>query len=104
GRYANVRALSDTPRAAEHEARYVPYDDTEVAEDPGGFRYRQFRSNLVFRWEYRPGSTLFVVWNQGREGNAPHVDGTGLRKEVRDLFGIHPANTFLVKVSYWFTR
>ena len=104
GRYSDVRALSETPRAAEREARFVPYDDPAVASEPGGFRYRQFRSNLVFRWEYRPGSTLFVVWNQGREGNAPHLDGVGLRDEVNDLFALHPSNTFLVKMSYWFTR
>lgn len=104
GRYSDVRALSDTPRAAERDARFVAYDDPEVTADPGGFRYRQFRSNLVFRWEYRPGSTLFVVWNQGREGSAPHLDGAGLRDEVSDLFALHPSNTFLVKMSYWFTR
>ena len=31
-----------------------------------GFNYRQFNSNAVVRYEYRPGSTLFAVWQQGR--------------------------------------
>src|SRR5690606_18601225 len=39
GRYSDVRALSDTPRAAERGDRFVPYDDPEVTADPGGFRY-----------------------------------------------------------------
>ena len=34
-------------------------------EDPN-FKFLQFRSNLVIRWEYRPGSTLYLVWSQGR--------------------------------------
>ena len=55
-------------REAVYDARYRPYDDPEVAGDPGGFNVQQFRSNVVFRWEYRPGSTLFLVWSQGRQG------------------------------------
>ena len=35
------------------------------------FSFRQFRSNLVLRWEYRPGSSLYVVWSQGRTDAAP---------------------------------
>ena len=50
--------------------RYQPYGDPEVAGNPGGFNVQEFRSNVVFRWEYRPGSTLFLVWSQGREGSA----------------------------------
>lgn len=38
------------------------------------FNVRTFRSNLVLRWEYRPGSTLFVVWSQDRSGVAPAGD------------------------------
>ena len=69
GTYSDVREMADA-RASEYDARYRPYADPAVAGDPGGFNFQQFRSNVVFRWEYRPGSTLFLVWSQGREGSA----------------------------------
>src|SRR3989449_10984457 len=62
GTYSSVRELA-TPRAAAYDDRYQPY----AVGTPGGFNFKQFRSNLVLRWEYRPGSTLFLVWNQGRQ-------------------------------------
>ncbi|MFI5311201.1 MAG: hypothetical protein ACHQQ3_08225, partial [Gemmatimonadales bacterium] len=69
-----------------------------------GFAYRLLRSNTVLRWEYRPGSTLFVVWTQGREGH----DGTYTKEDWsgqgRELFALHPDNTFLVKVAYWMNK
>jgi hypothetical protein len=59
---------------------------------------------VVFRWEYRPGSTLFMVWNHGRQGSTEVAGEHGFHTDVRDLFALHPANTFLVKVSYWLNR
>jgi hypothetical protein len=104
GTYGNVRQLSATPRAPAYDDRYAAYNDVAVTGNPGGFDFKQLQSNLVFRWEYRPGSTLFVVWNEGRQGFAP-VEGSGnFRGDVRDLLSLHPANTFLVKVSYWLNR
>ncbi len=102
GTYSNVRQLSATPRAASYDARYAPFvPGPSSASVPRGFAYKAFQSNLVFRWEYRPGSTLFVVWNEGREGYEP-VEGTnGYLGDLRDLFAVHPMNTFLVKVAYW---
>jgi hypothetical protein len=63
------------------------------------FNFRQFRSNLVVRWEYRPGSLLYLVWTQGRtesvdQGNFSFVD------DFDALFSIHPHNVFLVKLSF----
>ena len=60
--------------------------DTAVANHPGGFNYKQFASNVVFRWEYRPGSTLFLVWNQGRQGGAGAEGTAGFGGDLRDLF------------------
>ena len=84
--------------------RFAPYIDPAVRADPGGFNFKQLSSNVVFRWEYRPGSTLFAVWNQGRQGFLPREGGENFKGDVRDLFGLHPANTFLVKMSYWLNR
>jgi hypothetical protein len=104
GRYANVRQLSATPRAADYDARYAVYGDTSVTNNPGGFNFKEFQSNLVFRWEYKPGSTLFLVWNEGRQGSDSFEGTNDFQQDVRDLMRLHPANTFLVKVSYWLNR
>jgi hypothetical protein len=101
GTYSNVRELSSNPRAADYNARYQPYGDTSVTNNPGGFNFKEFRSNVVFRWEYRPGSALFLVWSQGRQGFGS-VEGTrGFGGDFNDLFGLRPDNSFLVKLSYW---
>jgi hypothetical protein len=104
GTYSDIRQLSSTPRAASYGDRYAPFADTSVTNDPGGFNFKQFQSNVVFRWEYRPGSTLFLVWNEGRQGFAELEGDKSFRGDVRDLMRLHPANTFLVKVSYWLNR
>ncbi len=99
-----MRELSATPRAADFASRYRASSDTALATNPGGFNYKQFRSSVVFRWEYRPGSTLFVVWTQGRHGFTG-VEGTrGLDGDLGDLFTLRPDNSFLVKLSYWINR
>jgi hypothetical protein len=102
GTYSDIRELAD-PKATSYSARYRPYADAEVAAEPAGFNFQQFRSNLVFRWEYRAGSTLFLVWSQGREGSSP-IEGTNsFRGDLGDLFSRRANDTFLVKVSYWLT-
>ena len=104
GAYSNVRQLSATPRAADYGARYAPYANPSITDNPGGFNFKEFQSNVVFRWEYKPGSTLFAVWNEGRQGST-RVEGTNdFPGDVRDLLRLHPANTFLVKMSYWLNR
>jgi hypothetical protein len=101
GTYANIRQLSATPRAAGYDDRYAAFGDTAVTNHPGGFNYKAFQSNVVLRWEYRPGSTLFLVWNEGRQGATSYSGDGNYQNDVRDLFRLHPANTFLVKWSYW---
>ena len=104
GTYSDVRQLSSTPRADDYDARYAPYINPAVTTDPGGFNFKALASNVVFRWEYKPGSTLFAVWNQGRQGFAPIEGDKAFQGDVRDLFSLHPANTFLIKMSYWLNR
>jgi hypothetical protein len=104
GTYGNVRQLSSTPRADDYDARYATFADTSVTNHPGEFNFKAFQSNLVFRWEYLPGSTLFVVWNEGRQGFGNLEGDRNFAGDVRDLLSLHPVNTFLVKVSYWLNR
>lgn len=64
------------------------------------FNVLSFRSNLVLRWEWRPGSTFYVVWQQDRE----EADVRPTRVSVRDLFGSFGAsgnNVFAVKTTFW---
>lgn len=64
------------------------------------FNRLSFRSNLVLRWEYLPGSTAFLIWQQTRQD-------TGAAGELirpRDLLDATRGagdNVFAVKVSYW---
>lgn len=100
GSYSDVRELSSTPRADRYENRYSPY--TPPADTPLGFDVKELRSNSVLRWEFRPGSTAFAVWTHGRSGFDPAAATRSWRTEYSDLFRLHPDNTFLVKVAYWF--
>jgi hypothetical protein len=103
GTYRDVRELA-APRASAYDARYQPYADPDVADDPGGFNVREFRSNVVFRWEYRPGSILFLVWSQGREGFSDVEGNKSFGGDLGDLFRERANHTFLVKLSYWLAR
>ncbi|MEP6550976.1 MAG: DUF5916 domain-containing protein, partial [Gemmatimonadales bacterium] len=104
GTYSNVRQLAATPRADNYNDRYAPYINPGVTDNPGGFNFKAFQSNVVLRWEYKPGSTVFMVWNQGRQGFNGAQGFESFRGDVRDLLSLHPANTFLIKVSYWLNR
>ena len=66
------------------------------------FSFRQFRSNLVLRWEYRPGSTLYAVWAQGRTASEPRWN-TAFSSNWSALWRERPDNVFLVKLTYWFS-
>ena len=66
------------------------------------FNFRQFRSNLVARWEYTPGSTLFLVWSQSRTGFSQEGEFS-FRNDFEDLFDVYPNNIFLIKASRWFS-
>lgn len=88
----------DDPRAARYVDRYRAYGGGAT---PDGFSYKQFNSNAVLRWEYRPGSTLFLVWQQGRLDSSSGRGGFDFARDYRDLFRAHPDNTLLVKLAYW---
>ena len=96
GTYTDWRELAD-PRSARYDERYRPY----AGGDPGGFESLQFRSNTVLRWEYRPGSTLFLVWAQGRQTFDGRPHEFDLDRARGELFSLHPDNTLLLKLSYW---
>lgn len=118
GRYRAFKRITDA-RAARYDDRFlepaiVTFDaaDNEYAVDEDGdatedytfenpdFNVRDFNSNLVLRWEYSAGSSLFLVWSQSRFGFNP--DGSfALGDDLDGLFDVHPHNVFLIKINRW---
>jgi hypothetical protein len=109
------------PLAARQSDRVHPFaaDGTRRSADstqlllasPGGtltignpdFSVGDFNANVVLRWEYRPGSTLFMVWNQGR--NTQAFDGNASVNGLSNALWRSPATTvLLVKWSHYFGR
>ena len=67
------------------------------------FNYTSLRANTVFRWEFKPGSTLYVVWTQQREDETS--DGRfAFNQDVSRMMRAPGDNVFMVKMSYWFGR
>jgi Domain of unknown function (DUF5916)/Carbohydrate family 9 binding domain-like len=87
---------------------YLVYENSDTNEtyrfDRMDFNYQFFLSNLVIRWEYSPGSSLYLVWSQARSG----YNDTGTMdylNNLGDLFNRKinvPYNVFLIKFSYRF--
>ncbi|MEO6211852.1 MAG: DUF5916 domain-containing protein [Gemmatimonadaceae bacterium] len=104
GKYTSWRQLSDDPGNADYDRRYVPYG-TQAGASEYNFDVAEFNSNVVLRWEYRAGSAIYAVWTQGRnfESAGSPFGNFNLRGSARDLYAIHPDNTFLIKASYWFS-
>ena len=95
GGYDRFKELVDG-RAKSYDGRYAPF----AYEGNPDFNVRSFRTTNVVRWEYRPGSVLFVVWQQGRDGFAP--DGRfRFGSNFGDVFEADATNVFLVKFSRW---
>ena len=68
-------------------------------EDPD-FNRRSLRGNAVLRWQWRPGSTLFLVWQQSRSDYAS-LNDLRVGRDTRALLGIAPNNVFVLKVNFW---
>jgi hypothetical protein len=97
GRYFRLRELA-SPRASRYADRYRPYS---MPIDDASFNVKELHASAVVRWEYRPGSTVFVVWTQGREQDDRNPGTFKPARDFGDLFGARPDNTFLIKASYW---
>jgi hypothetical protein len=119
GSYSNIKELAK-PRTYDFnvygkDVGSISQNANTYTVDPDGtgsanfsvpnpdFNFRSVQGNAVFRWEYRPGSTLFIVWQQQRDDFA-QVGDFELNRDLGELFRAKPTNIFLVKVSYWFGR
>ncbi|MDN3657606.1 DUF5916 domain-containing protein [Ferruginibacter paludis] len=74
---------------------------TDIIIHNPDFNFYQFRSNFVFRYEYRPGSQLYFVWSNDRTNfiNPGSNSVTDIHSQLSKVF---PTNIFLVKLNYWF--
>jgi hypothetical protein len=94
--------------ASGRETSYVLDADGDPATAPftfanPDFNFRSLRGSAVLRWEYRPGSTLFLVWQQQRAASEDFGD-FALRRDAGAIFREHPDNVFVVKASYYIGR
>lgn len=64
------------------------------------FNLRSLRGNAVLRWEWRPGSTIYLAWQQQRQGYDPNGDFE-LGRDVRSVFSAPADDVLLLKVNYW---
>lgn len=74
---------------------------TFTFDDPN-FNFRSIRGNTVLRWEFRPGSTFYLVWQQFR--NSDHFTGPlDINRDFEELFNAEANQTLMFKFSYWFS-
>ena len=120
GRYYNFKYITD-PMASDYHNRFALYsteqislngdDYYEIDENTDGyydygfdkpdFSVQEFLSNLVVRWEYNPGSSLYLVWSQTRS-NYNNSGTMDYSNDMEALFSEKPYNVFLIKFSYRF--
>jgi hypothetical protein len=119
GHYTQFKEVSD-PRGATFQDRFLNYTDDQIVDLGDGrigidldrdgnsnifigqpdFTVLSFRSNVVLRWEYMLGSTLFVVWQHNRSdfNSVPNFDFT---TNLGSIFTAPATNTFVIKLNYW---
>jgi len=118
GDYNEFKYITD-PKADSFGDRFRSYEPGEIAYDDASDLYRvsetasalnyefenpdfnikEFLANLVFRWEYRPGSFIYLVWSQSRSGFDPNGHFR-LDNDFSKIWEIHPTDAILLKVSY----
>lgn len=112
GKYSNFRRVSDG-RSRQLNERYIGLDaelngDIYTLAESGDsyrmynpdFTFKEFNSNLVARWEFRPGSTLYFVWNNTLSDYQRGYDPS-VTRVFGDVFNSNSANVFMVKFTYW---
>ena len=122
GQYDGIMEVAE-PRARAFDDRFTVYGEDqirlnrgddfefyEVDEDVDGsadysfanpdFNVKSFRSNLVLRWQYRPGSTVFLVWSRD-QGSFVNDGSFEFGRDFGDIFDIPSTNVLLIKVEHW---
>jgi hypothetical protein len=122
GKYSDHKYITN-PLSEKYSDRFHIYTDAEISSDQDNyyihesdpsvpdysfekrdFNVREFLSNLVLRWEYNPGSSIFLVWSQTRSSSVSSGN-LNVMNDIGDLFSSSdntPHNVFLIKFSYRF--
>lgn len=119
GNYSDFKNVTN-PMASNYSDRIHVYGDNEIqlsnntytvkengnannqfSFDNPSFKSFAFLSNLVFRWEYVPGSTVYLVWSQNRSGSN-ELANFNFGKDFSDIYKIYPQDVFIIKFSYRF--
>jgi Domain of unknown function (DUF5916) len=119
GRFVRFQEAADV-RAGDYQDRFAEFDGDQVSDQMGqtaidrdgdgsadlsfprpDFQVGTLISNLVYRWEYLPGSHLYVIWSQSRRG--AEQDGRIDGGDLGDVFTSDSAHVLLVKLSYWWS-
>ncbi len=123
GRYYDFKYITD-PMASDYHNRFATYSPSQITlmkendyeyykidENTDGsedyrfdkpdFNIQEFLSNLVIRWEYNPGSSVYLVWSQTRS-NSNTSGVMDYSNDMENLFSEKPHNVFLIKFSYRF--
>lgn len=117
GEYRGFRSLRQSrtfefDEFSEADGTLTQDENGYLARPPGGSEIRIGRpdfttlslvGNAVVRWEYRPGSALFFVWQQRRSGHEA-TPGFAPGRDLGAIFGEKPENVFAIKASYWIAR
>ncbi len=113
GKYDNFRRVNKGS-SRNLDERYIDLDATlddaiyTFTEEGDSYRmynpdftFKEFNSNLVARWEFRPGSTLYFVWNNTLSDYQRGYDPS-IGRVWGDVFSSNSANVFMMKFTYWF--
>ncbi|MDZ7262382.1 MAG: DUF5916 domain-containing protein, partial [candidate division KSB1 bacterium] len=93
----------------------LTYQDEQFVADPDGagpaepltwdnpdFNFKSLRGTAVLRWEYLPGSTLYLVWTQSRS-QSEEIGEFRFQRSLRHLWDTKGDNIFMIKVNYWWS-
>lgn len=119
GKYHKIKELAhakslDFNTYGEGNSTIIKANNDEYIIDPDGsgpaesfsienpdFNFKSLRLNLVLRWEYLPGSTIYLVWTQNKT-NDSHPGVFHFRKDFKDLISADGDNAIMFKLTYWF--
>lgn len=112
----------ENPKAKKYEDRIHTYSVDEISYDSnndeytvynqdGNYRFSKpdfdvidFNSNMVLRWEYKPGCTFFLVWSQGRGDISEPFREFSMSEIVNGIFSAPSENVFIAKLTYRFRK
>lgn len=121
GKYTDFKFITDS-KAKKYTDRFTHYTSNQLSYDTANeeylvdentdgvtdysfsnrnFNYLNLQSNLIVRWEYRPGSTVYFVWTHGKVAYES-LYSRSVNDDIDNLWDSHPHNIFLVKLSYRF--